>query len=400
MNIIYISSVCSQSKFDNGINDKTITTGYQNQKFHHLLLDGLVNCVEGRIDVVSKPPINHKPRTILPDMECIDDITYHYIGYRNLPIIKHFIVYRNTYNMIKRLHKYEPTVIVCNVMDDILCYAAQAYARRHNAPIVGIATDVPGITSNANSGHGIKSFLSRIVTGLTLRSARSYDGYMFLAEAMNSYLNLHNKPYIIIEGFADNQAKVFDAGVIEKSNPKVIMYAGGTHRQYGLPMLVDAFTSIQTNDWNLHIYGQGNYDTELRKVCEKDHRIKFWGLKPNAEIIRAQREATLLVNPRPTHEEFVKYSFPSKTMECMASGTPLLTTKIPSMPADYYDHVYLIEDESATGFVSTLMRVMSYGEKELEEKGRGASQFVLRNKNNIMRARDFYQFIDTKIVKK
>lgn len=399
MNIIYISSVCSQGKYDNGIKDKTITIGYQNQKFHHLLLDGLIDCVDGHIDVVSKPPIIHKNRTIQPGTECIDGITYAYVGYINLPIIKHYFVYQNTYNTIRRLHKTGSTVIVCNIMDDMQCFAAQSYARRHNVPIVGIATDIPGITSNATSGHGIKAFLSRIVTNMTLRSARSYDGYMFLAEAMNPYLNIHDKPFVIIEGFADNRVTEIVDGNIEKSSPKVIMYAGGTHRQYGLPLLVNAFKSIRTDDWNLHIYGQGNFDSELRAICETDRRIKFWGLKPNAEIVRAQAEATLLVNPRPTHEEFVKYSFPSKTIECMASGTPLLTTKIPSMPKDYFEHVYLIEDESVAGYLSALMKVMDYSEKELEEKGKNASQFVLKEKNNVVRAREFYHFIKTEIAK-
>ena len=56
------------------------------------------------------------------------------------------------------------------------------------------------------------------------------------------------------------------------------------------------------------------------------------GCVTNDEIVRLQCEATLLVNPRPSDKEFCKYSFPSKTIEYMASGTPVLMTKLPGVP--------------------------------------------------------------------
>ena len=59
--------------------------------------------------------------------------------------------------------------------------------------------------------------------------------------------------------------------------------------------------------------------------------------------------ATLLINPRFSNEEYTKYSFPSKNMEYMASGTPILTTKLPGMPKEYYEYIYLFEEESIEG---------------------------------------------------
>ena len=57
---------------------------------------------------------------------------------------------------------------------------------------------------------------------------------------------------------------------------------------------------------------------------KKDNRIVFKGMVPNKIVVEDQLKATLLVNPRPSIGEFTRYSFPSKNMEYMVSGTPMV----------------------------------------------------------------------------
>ena len=93
------------------------------------------------------------------------------------------------------------------------------------------------------------------------------------------------------------------------------------------------------------------------QIAAEDPRIFYGGMLLNQEIVEKEQEATLLVNPRPTGEEYVKYSFPSKTMEYMASGTPVLTTVLPGMPKEYHPYVYLLEDETSDGITEKLKEV-------------------------------------------
>jgi glycosyltransferase involved in cell wall biosynthesis len=93
------------------------------------------------------------------------------------------------------------------------------------------------------------------------------------------------------------------------------------------------------------------------------------------------------VNPRLSHEEYVKYSFPSKTSEYMLSGTPLLTTRLGGIPQEYFQHVYVFEDESVAGYAKTLEEVLSYPQKELDKKGKEAQAFMLNSKNNIIQSK-------------
>lgn len=90
----------------------------------------------------------------------------------------------------------------------------------------------------------------------------------------------------------------------------------------------------------------------------------------------------MLINPRPSNEEFTKYSFPSKNMEYMVSGTPTLLTKLPGMPKEYLEYVYVLENESVDGMAEKLIEILNLSPEELKEKGKLAKEYVLNNKSN------------------
>ena len=108
----------------------------------------------------------------------------------------------------------------------------------------------------------------------------------------------------------------------------------------------------------------------------------------------AQMQATLLVNPRPTKQQFTKYSFPSKNIEYMASGTPMLTTILPGMPKEYYDYVFLIKDESVNGLCEAISDVLALPTKEIELKGKIAKEFIMKNKNEKVQAKKILEFLE------
>ena len=77
----------------------------------------------------------------------------------------------------------------------------------------------------------------------------------------------------------------------------------------------------------------------------------------------------------------------------MASGTPLLTTKLPGMPEEYYDFVYLIKDETPTGISDALREVFAASKDERERKAKKARDFVLKEKSNIKQAEKIIAFL-------
>ena len=81
-------------------------------------------------------------------------------------------------------------------------------------------------------------------------------------------------------------------------------------------------------------------------------------------------------------------------MEYMVSGTPVLTTRLPGMPKEYEEYVYLFDNESVGGMAKKITEVLSIPEKELRKKGASAREFVLKEKNNISQAKKLLDFIN------
>jgi len=66
----------------------------------------------------------------------------------------------------------------------------------------------------------------------------------------------------------------------------------------------------------------------------------------------------------------------------MLSGTPVLTSKLPSIPEEYFEYLFFIEGEvTPESIKNSILQTLCLEEKELVEKGERAREFVLTNKN-------------------
>ena len=80
-------------------------------------------------------------------------------------------------------------------------------------------------------------------------------------------------------------------------------------------------------------------------------------------------------------------------MEYMISGTPLLTTRLPGMPEEYYPYVYLINDETPLGISDSLREILNISKDERDKKGEEARTFVLKEKSNVTQAKKIIEFL-------
>ena len=376
MRIVYAVTTCSDRVYKQLFEHVKVKPAFQSQKYHRLLIEGLA--AHTQVDVVANPPVNRsvlKENFVRLPGETEGGAKYHYIPAIRNPILKAVCVGFGTFFKTFALAKGESAVIV-DGLNRVTSLAAVLAAKLKGKPCISIVTDLPDMLS----GSGFSKRLANFIIG-------SCSGYVFLTEAMNGYLNKKNKPYVILEGHSDIAMKDKLPSLDKKQQPRICLYAGGVSRQYGLANLVEGFRMADIPNAVLHIYGPGDYVKELEQIAAEDERIFYGGMLLNTQIVDKELEATLLVNPRPTHEEFVKYSFPSKTMEYMASGTPVLTTVLPGMPKEYHDYVFLMEEETPEGAAKALTRVLSNTDEALLQKGMEAREFILNEKNNVIQAK-------------
>lgn len=212
---------------------------------------------------------------------------------------------------------------------------------------------------------------------------------------MNSRVNLKAKPSIVLEGHVDSTLTAIEETRKSESENgiKQIVYAGSVNELYGIKNLVEGFILAGVEKSELCVYGDGDFSNKLREFSKSYDNIRVFGVKENSEVVEAEQKAALLVNPRPSTPEYTKYSFPSKNMEYMVSGTPVLTTRLPGMPEEYYPFVYLISDETPLGISDSLRKILNISKDERDKKGEEARAFVLSKKSNVKQAEKIISFL-------
>lgn len=386
MDIIYGYSNCTDKKYNEIFADKSVAVLQPDQKYHGLLIKGLaqnganVRCYSGLPlnRSVTKKLFIHEP----DEME--DGVYYHYYRTFNLPILRQLMIMMGAKKAVKKHKSNEKAVVICDCLNRSNAMGMLKGAKKKKIPVIMIVTDIPDFQFDQKAATKCNKMLEKA------------DGFIFLTEQMNERLNKHGKPYIVLEGHSDGALFAIDpAKKFERQNgKKVVLYAGSIRRLYGIQNLVEGFLSAKLSDAELHVYGDGDYREKLEAICKNNPSVRYMGIRPNAEIVGKEQRAALLVNPRPSAPEYTKYSFPSKNMEYMVSGTPILTTKLPGMPKEYYPYVYLLEDETPKGITEKLQEIFGLSLEEREEMGANARGFVLQHKSNVAQAKKILKFIE------
>jgi len=394
MNILYVSSLCSEKKVDVLSRTGNVKPEFAVQKFHKLLAEGFVlnDC---EIETLSACPVSRSSHARIfwnRETEKNHGIFFHYLAFINYPFLRQITIFisgfLSTISWIRRSSGQEK-MIICDILNVSVSASSLIAARLFRIKVVGIVTDLP--RKMIGSKNKRKGLLDKMAPFVDEKLNNLYSFYVLLTLQMNKHINFNNRPSCIIEGVVDLNMVALDP---EKEPAfRTIVYAGRLLEANGIGHLIEAFRQINGDDLRLSIFGSGEMEKEMEEFMKLDNRLNFYGTVSNAEVIQAELKATLLVNPRFTDAEFTKYSFPSKNLEYMVSGVPVLTTCLPGIPKDYYDYLYVVKDETVKGFVDALSAVFSLSDEELKSKGKLAKDFVLREKNNISQTRKILEMV-------
>ena len=346
--------------------------------FYTTLLEGLVEngCHISNVSRINLKNIDNKK------IYKYNGVNYKFCKYIKMNIFRFlFSLFSGFFQIIKfkinERHNDEKRYAIFNVLRISLSLGAILSCKLLKIPMIGIVTDVPGYRVKRGKRSPTIFFADRI--GKIILG--SFDMYILLSEQMKNIIKIKNKPYAIIEGAYDSSKEKSVRCKIDfrSNNTFKIMYAGSLHYRYGIMNLIKAVQSLNYSDIELNIYGSGEAEEEIKEIAEKDNRIIFKGLVPRDYLLKCEKEASLLVNPRPIEDEYVKYSFPSKNMEYMASGTPTLITNIPSLPDDYKKYVILSETNKVTDLSDNIEYIYK-NHMKFDNLGIKAREYILREK--------------------
>ncbi|MEE0929161.1 MAG: glycosyltransferase [Acutalibacteraceae bacterium] len=215
------------------------------------------------------------------------------------------------------------------------------------------------------------------------------DFFAILTEAMKHPLKIGERKYTVIEGICNGTAPEN----LQKCNNKAILYTGTLNRQFGILTLLEAFSLIEDPEAQLWICGSGDSKEAVEAAAEKDCRIKFFGYVTKDRASELQQKAFMLINPRQNEGEYTKYSFPSKTMEYMLNGKPVLMYRLDGIPAEYDPYLNYIEGNSAEDIKNAICKIFDADADEIALKAQSAARFVAENKNSAVQAKKILDLI-------
>jgi glycosyltransferase involved in cell wall biosynthesis len=106
--------------------------------------------------------------------------------------------------------------------------------------------------------------------------------------------------------------------------------------------MVDAFhkTNIKCK---LVIAGSGPLDKYIEQMAEEDYRILYLSQLNKEKNIAYMRNSIANINPRPLNPNLDRESVPSKLLEYLSIGTPIISTKYPRLYGLFKDDVTWID---------------------------------------------------------
>lgn len=193
------------------------------------------------------------------------------------------------------------------------------WAKKNKKRSVLILADYTGALSYQN-------WIKKVYAELQGYSIRKYDFVVGLSDDAKRLLS-RKQLFSCMEGGISEYVYNRFADFTLPQDDIVFMYAGLLEAVTGIDILLEAFHNTTAQNIRLLVSGKGSMEELVDKYEEKDKRIINLGYMEYEKYLDTLRETDVLVNPRNMHLDENANNFPSKIMEYLAVGKPIISTK-------------------------------------------------------------------------
>ena len=412
MKLLFVSSLYPTAiKNEFALNGKR-GASLQNQvnAFQWAMMEGLVlNKLDFK--VVSFPALGAYPLHFKKLFVSGSEIMYNGVRYGTSVKYSALVVYKE-WDIQRRLKKYvkrwisqstfgnnEPMIAL--VYTPAVMFIEPLVQLKRKYPNFHVCCVITDLIDDAMNFDSNRSFLKRIQIAREKKLQKSLykgiDFFVLLSKAMEEKIPEAVGQNIVIEGIYGRHELPVVENTCRNENLKIILYGGTLQEFSGVNDFVDAFMLLKGENYRLVICGSGFCESHIKESAKKDDRIDYRGIVSREELLLLQRKATLLINPRKPTEEITRFSFPSKTIEYLVSGTPMLGYKLEGIPVEYYDYFYTVDDLSLQGMANKLEEVLSLPDEERHLMAERAKTFIYQNKTAEYQIGRLLNFLKSKL---
>ena len=330
MNILVFSSAMRENDFSLYQEEAKIKPNPSNQNFYYKLIKTLA--INNTVSVVSHRPLvkgMFKRGYLESDTKIDGNIKFYYTNNRSDKLFKLFQEKQSIENAARQAiedflsHDF---IIVTDTLRLNLLKAAKKIAKLYDVKIVGMLTDNPYNLSNGPVY--VKKYL--------VQQASDLDGYLSLTNGLVQIYNENARSYVF-EGLVSEENE-------GKKDPifNYFYFGGSLYERYGVKTLVDAFHNSNIKA-KLVLAGSGPLDSYIEQLANDDYRILYLNQLSKEKNIAYMRNSIANINPRPLDLKMDNESVPSKLLEYLSIGTPVISTKFPRLYSTFKDDVHWID---------------------------------------------------------
>lgn len=320
------------------------------------------------------------------------------VGFINIPIIKQFnqtiSILLEIIRLNRRAVRKEKKVIICYNSNIIFSIPCLLFRRVLGVKICCLLVDPPLYDGTFMNRSVMKELFFKINAKFYELSIHTYDKLIVLNEYVVEYYEI-SKPYLVINGGLDLDSKT----LLEPIAPEVkmepqcfkLVFSGTLHEHSGILNLLEAMKLVE-KDISLDIYGKGPYEKTIIEYANQNRNIHYYGFKKNEDILRTYASADLLICPNLVDHKINKVAFPSKLIEYMSSGRPVLSTDLNCI-GEFKQYILVSKGDTASALAQSINEISKMDQEELALIGENAKEFIMKNKTWELQVRRIVDFI-------
>ncbi|SDB54928.1 Glycosyltransferase involved in cell wall bisynthesis [Desulfonatronum thiosulfatophilum] len=237
-----------------------------------------------------------------------------------------------------------------------------AFSRNYIAPVRLAAIGVPTVAeSHAHVGNTSRPLL-RMIQGLG--ELHQFKALVTIAPVLrDNFATLgapKHKVHVLPDAVdLDLFTRPTDYSKPERNRPLVV-YAGHLYDYKGIPSILDAAALSPEFDYRL----VGGHDQDIARVADQVrarslHNVSLAGRFPHSEVPEQLWASDVLLLPPSAHHPSAQWTSPVKLGEYLASGTPVVATRIQAL--EYWlrnGEVHFVPPEDPQGLVEGIRAVL------------------------------------------
>jgi len=301
--------------------------------------------------------------------------------------------------LTRRQRRVRYDVVHVHNVPDFLVFAAW-YAKRTGAKVILDIHDIVPELFEDKFGAKADGLYARVLRGVEKASAAFADHVIVSNHLWYGKLVARSVPKEKCSVFVNHvDPGIFSPHLRTRSDEKVVMaFPGSFQWHQGLDLAIEALVEVrkQVPHAELHLYGNGRMEPELRSLAERlglNGNVRFFGSVPLDQMPEVMANADLGVVPKRA-DGFGNEAYSTKIMEFMSQGVPVIASRT-KIDTYYFDDsvVRFFPSGDVRGLAEAMLELI--GRKDLREglSARGR-EYVARNSWDV-RKQDYFDLVDS-----